>query len=256
MSEADADRAGRWLYGQRRRLADWSRNGPPDGVSELLDRAVAGVDALESAEVLDAEAAARWRKQFAESAAGQALTAHAPADVRPAAERLLGELLGAVPNEPDWDDVNSERFEGAVEVLGAIGAADAASWDAEFRRRTGEAAEDEEFEEIRRLNAGGTEVELAAVVPGPAERRKGHRLVAMLRFADGVSFLIDKDDARDFEWPDWHLTDDLGTPYMPGGASGSDQDEHVSFRTAVPNDARWIELAHEQDPEIAFRVPV
>ena len=236
MSEADADRAGRWLYGQRRRLADWSRNGPPDGVSELLDRAVAGVDALESAEVLDAEAAARWRKQFA--------------------ERLLGELLGAVPNEPNWDDVNSERFEGAVEVLGAIGAADAASWEAEFRRRTGEAAEDEEFEEIRRLNAGGTEVELAAVVPGPAERRKGHRLVAMLRFADGVSFLIDKDDARDFEWPDWHLTDDLGTPYMPGGASGSDQDEHVSFRTAVPNDARWIELAHEQDPEIAFRVPV
>ena len=62
-----------------------------------------------------ADEVATWRKDFAESAAGQAFIAHAPADVRSAAERLLGELLAAVPSEPDWDDVNSERFEGAVE---------------------------------------------------------------------------------------------------------------------------------------------
>jgi hypothetical protein len=253
MSEASVDRAGRWLYAQRRTLADWSRNGPPGGVGELLERAVAGVDVLEAAAVLDAGSAALWRDDFTRAAAGHPFTAHAPGKLKPVAEALLTELLAAVPDDPDWD-LDSERFEGAVELLGAIGAVDVAAWDAKLRERTGEPDHDEELEEIRRLNAGGTEVDLTSVIPGPPERRKGHRLVAVLLFADGVSCLIDKDGEDDFEWPDWRLTDDLGTQYMQGGSGGGDRDEHVSFRTAVPGNARWIELTHDQDDEIKFEV--
>jgi hypothetical protein len=128
------------------------------------------------------------------------------------------------------------------------------AWDAELRARTGEPSEEEELEESRRLNAGGTEVELLGVIQGPSEPRNGHRLVAALRFADGVSFLIDTRDAPDFEWPEWQVTDDLGTEYMPGGSGGGGGEEHVSFRTAVPLEARWIELVLEQEPEIAFRM--
>lgn len=150
--------------------------------------------------------------------------------------------------------MNSETFEGAVELLGAIGAVDPRAWDTALREHTGEPAYEDELEERRRLNAGGTEVELDAVIEGPTDRRNGHRLVAALRFSDGVSFLVDKAGGREFEWPDWRLTDDLGTNYSPSGSGGSDHDQHVSFRTAIPREARWIELAREQDREVVFRV--
>jgi hypothetical protein len=254
MRSGDVDRAERWLYGQRRALAGWHRNGPSRGTEEMLDCALAGVDALETVGVIGGESAALWRDRLTRSAAGDSLRVEARDDVRTAATELLEELLAAVADDSVWGDANLERFRGAIELLGAIGAVDAAAWDDELRRRTGQPTEAEEFDEIRRLNAGGTEVELVAVIPGPHERRKGHRLIATLRFVDGVSFLMDKDGAPSLEWPDWRLKDDLGNHYMPGGSGGSDSDEHVSFRTPVPTEARWVELMHEQDPEIAFKV--
>lgn len=255
MSDADVDRAGRWLHGQRRVLADWHRDGPPGGFDELVERALAGVDALKAVGAISGESAASWRDDLARAAAGREGSVVAPDDVRHRGEGLATELLAAVPEDPDTgDDVSFEHFEGAVELLGAIGAVDPVAWDAELRERTGEPTEEEKLEETRRLNAGGTEVELHGVIQGPSEPRKGHRLVAALRFADGISFLIDKRDAPDFEWPEWQVTDDLGTDYMLGGSGGGGGDEHVSFRTAVPREARWVELAHEKDPEIAFRL--
>lgn len=254
MSDADVDRASRWLYRQRGLLADRYRDTHRRGVGELLDRALAGVDALTAGAAISAASAACWRDELARAAAGHERGIVAPGEVRDQGEGLAKELLAAVPRGPEWDDVNAERFEGAVELLGAIGAVDPMAWDAALRERTGRPGEEEEFEEVRRLNAGGTEVELDAVIQGPSERRNGHRLIAVLRFADGVSFLIDKDGACDFGWPDWRLSDDLGTDYMGRGSSGGDHDEHVSFRTAVPNEARWIELVHEQDAAIVFRV--
>lgn len=245
MSDADVDRASRWLYRQRGLLADRHRDSRRGGVGELLDRALSGVDALTAGDAISGESAAWWRDELARAAAGRERVIVASDEVRDQAEGLATELLAAVPEDPEWDDVNSERFEGAVELLSAIGAVDPVAWDALFRERTGRLGEEEEFEEVRRLNAGGTEAELDAVIQGPSERRSGHRLIAALRFADGVSFLIDKDGACDFDWPDWRLTDDLGTDYMGRGSSGGDHDEHVSFRTAIPDEACWIELVHD-----------
>ena len=91
-------------------------------------------------------------------------------------------------------------------------------------------------------------------IAGPAERRSGRRIVAVLRFADGITFLIDKEGAREPDWPGWRLADDLGTEYLPANGGASSRDEHCTFRTPAPPGAGWIELTHGLDPEISFRV--
>ena len=254
MSDADLNRAARWLYAQRRDLIEWHRDGPSGAVAEALGPVLAGVEALEAVGAIGEESASYWRDALRRAAAGEAPSVEASDDIRAAATDLLAELLAAVPNEPDWDDATAARFEGAVELLAAIGAVDPVAWEAELRQHTGEPTEQEELDEIRRLNAGGTEIALAAVIPGPPERRNGYRLLVTLRFADGITFLFDKDGAPGFEWPAWALTDDFGNEYVPGGSGGGDGEEHVTFRTAPPVDARWVQITHEQDPAITFRV--
>lgn len=255
MSDADVDRVGRWLFGQRRALAEWHRDRPSGASGERLDGALAGVEALAAVGAITRESSVSWSEEFARAAAaGRVLSTTAPEDVQHHGEALAEQLLACLLEDPDEDDENFERFDGAVELLGAIGAIDPLAWDARMRERAGWPTQEAELEETRRLNAGATEVELLAVIAGPGEPRKGHRLIAALRFSDGISFLIDKDDAPDFEWPDWRLADDLGTDYRPDGSGGSDHDEHVSFRTAVPDQAAWVELVCEQDAAIGFRV--
>ena len=76
----------------------------------------------------------------------------------------------------------------------------------------------------------------------------------MWRFADGVAFDIDKEDAPDIAWPDWHLKDDVGTAYEDRGAGGSDDSEQISFRAPIPATATWIELSLAQRAGVSFRV--
>ena len=35
---------------------------------------------------------------------------------------------------------------------------------------------------------------------------------------------------------------------------GGDTDEHISFRTAAPVGARWLELQLEGHPDVTFRI--
>ena len=51
--------------------------------------------------------------------------------------------------------------------------------------------------------------------PGPPEYRAGHRVLVVVRFADAVICVIDRDDeiAPEIDEPLWRLADDLGTDY-------------------------------------------
>jgi hypothetical protein len=245
-----------WLYGRRRVVLDWHADGPPGAAEESLERALAGIDALHAAGVLTPDEVSAWRDRFAtEPSAGRARPSVAPEAAADAA-RVLEELLAAVPAEDAPDEASYERFEGALELLAAVGAVDVTAWDSRLRARTGQPTREEEQAQTRALKAGGTEVELVGVRAGPTERRAGYRVVVALIFADGVSMLIDKDPARtpDIDWPDWRLTDDAGTRYPPGGAGGSDTDEHISFRTGPPAGAHWLDLQLDGHPDVTFRI--
>ena len=87
----------------------------------------------------------------------------------------------------------------------------------------------------------------------PAGVRRGHRLLLVLRFADGVSLMVDK-TTEDDEWPHWELSDDVGTLYLWSGWDGSDETEYISFGTPIPVEATWIQLRHEDQAEVSFRV--
>src|SRR3954471_9540075 len=247
------DRAERWLHGERETLRHWRRDHPPGGVEEILERALAGVDALAAGGGVGAEQAGTWRARLC---ADDGPRPDVATETSARAGALLDELLAGVPSDPEWDDERHERFAGALELLAAARAGRRRRWDERTRRHLGWPTLEEELAQTRSLNAGGTEVELLAVLPGPAERRAGYRVVLVLRFADGVNVLLDReeDDAPADEWPDWRLSDDAGTAYMPGGGGGGDGDQHVSFRSAPPPDARWLEVALEGHPEATFRV--
>jgi hypothetical protein len=207
------DRAERWLYAQRRLLT-----------REFVERALAGVGALAAAGALTEREAAWWRDELE---GGEQPAPEVPEAVRAAAHALLEELS------------SDERFESALELLAALGAADPAAWD-------------EADEEL--LDLGGTEADLEAVIPGPPERRRGHRLVLALRFADGMTFLIDSDGAAERDWPLWRLADDRGHRYGPAGSGGGEPVARVRFREPVPAAARWVELSLADDHAVGFRV--
>lgn len=243
------NRADRWLHRELRALRE--RHDDGDDVHEALERALAGLEALQAAGVLDAAASDQWRAAFY-SDAGIGPQPH----LTPAAEQFLAELLETLEPDPEGMHPAVQRFEGALHMLAVIGAVDPRDWDAKQRARLGWESAEEELAVERELNAGGTEAELLQVIPGPGEVRQGHRLLLAMRFADGVSFVIDKDAVKEVEveWPDWDLRDDAGTAYRQSGAGGGGHDEHVSFRTPVPPEARWLELSLATRPGVSFRV--
>lgn len=250
------NRAERWLHGRTRALRQWRRDDPDGRTQELLERALAGTDALELAGALGPAEASAWRERLRADAAADPPRPDIPPQTRTTGDALLEDLLSDVPPDLEGGEEQLERFEGALELLATLGAVDAAAWDDRMRGRLGWPSEEEEHARVGELNAGGTEVELVAVLPGADERRGGHRVVVALRFADGISFLLDRDPvvAPELEWPEWRLSDDLGTSYRPGGGGSGDTDEHVTFRTAPPPEARWVELALEEQPDVRFRV--
>lgn len=219
----------------------------PERGADLEGRVAGTVGALVRVGLLSAEEAPLWRKRLSASERAAPVAA---APVRAQAARALGGLLDRVPSDGQIGDRDYHRFEGALEALSEVGAADYDEWDAHLRERLGRPSEQEELAEMRELNAGGTEQELLAVIAGPAEVVDGVRILYALRFADGISFVGRREppaeeienpaDAGDFL--DFGLRDDLGTGYFPAGGGGGDDDLHVSFSTAPPADASWVEL--------------
>lgn len=214
------------------------------GSEELLEESLAGVAALEAAGVLSAAEAEAWRDRCRRDAGGDRVArVAATPQQREAAEALLEELLEA-------GEDGEERFSGALLALRIAGAVDASAWDARMRERYGWPTAEEELAEARELNAGGTNDELVAVLPGPDERRAGRRVLYALRFADGMEIRVDAADREVEDWPVWTLTDDAGTRYHPRGGS----DDRVTFRGAPPPEARWVELTLAGDPGATFRI--
>jgi hypothetical protein len=206
------NRADRWLHGELRAIGRW-RNRWLDGdwraiggggidsrddvVAERLEGARAGLEALGAAGAVSAASASRWRVVFAREAGGERRVVAGP-EVGARAERFLAGLLETLPPGVEGDVADVLRFEAAVEVFSAVGAADGREWYARLRERR--SGEEERAEEL-----GGTEAELIEVIPGPGEVRRGHRLLLVLRFADGVSLMVDRrrEETLDDDWPGW-----------------------------------------------------
>ncbi|MBE2317739.1 hypothetical protein DVA67_017285 [Solirubrobacter sp. CPCC 204708] len=227
------DRADQWLHCELR-----------DGTAE------GGLDALEALEAAGAVTvaeAARWRERFVGSAEPQPV-----ADASERAQRLLATWLDSVPVSARGDEPAVRRFQGALGLLAAAGAADARAWDTALRARAGWPSAAEERALERELNAGATEVDLLAVVPGPPDVRGGHRLLLVLRFADGISVLVEGES--DDDWPEWTLTDDARTTYRVSGFGGDAHSSHASFYGAPPATARRLDLSLDGHDDVTFRV--
>ena len=67
------------------------------------------------------------------------------------------------------------------------------------------------------LNAGGTQQELVAVVPGSPEFVDGIRVLFGLRFSDGISFVAWRSQGLGSSLWKFELRDDLGV-HLPRGA--------------------------------------
>jgi hypothetical protein len=237
--------ADRWLHGELRAIRRWRIRSLDDVVAGSLEGARAGLEALEVAGAVPAASASRWRAVLVREAGGERRVVAGP-EVSGRAERFLADLLDALGPDLEEDVANVLRFQAAVELFSAVGAVDGREWYARQERRSGEEGGAEEL--------GGTEAELIDVIPGPGEVRGGHRLVLVLRFADGVSVMVDKGTEGKDEWPEWELSDDVGTSYRWSGGGGGHETEHISFRTPIPADATWIQLSREDQPEVSFRV--
>jgi hypothetical protein len=241
------NRADRWVHGELLAIRRWRIRALDDLVAGSLEGAHAGLEALEVAGAVSAASASRWRAVLAREAGGERRVVAGP-EVGGRAERFLADLLDALGPGLEEDVANVLRFEAAVEVFSAVGAVDGREWYARRARRSGEERGAEEL--------GGTEAELIDVIPGPAEVRRGHRLLLVLRFADGVSVMVDKgtEVMSEDEWPAWELSDDVGTSYRCSGGGGDRETEHIAFRTPIPTEATWIQLSREDQAEVSFRV--
>jgi hypothetical protein len=159
---------------------------------------------------------------------------------RAASEGLLEELFDALgPSGGTGGDVS--RFQGALGALRALGATEA-GWNERLRRRMGWPS----AAELRERHAGGAQEELLAVLAGPADAVDGVRVPYALRFSDGITFLIRREagfrEDADDDWWDVELVDDLGTRYAAAGGGGGAAEMWLSFRTAAPAEAKWVEL--------------
>jgi hypothetical protein len=242
------NRADRWLHGELRAIRRWRIRSLDDVVAQSLEGARAGLDALEVAGAVSAASAARWRVVLAREAGGERRVVVGP-EVSARAERLLGDLLDALGPDVDRDVAGVLRFEAAVEVFSAVGAVDGGEWWARLRERR--SGEEERAEEL-----GGTQAELIDVIPGPGEVRRGQRLLLVLRFADGVSLMVDRrrEERLDYDWPGWELTDDVGTSYRWSGGGGGGETVYVSFGTPIPAEATWVQLSLDGQADVSFRV--
>jgi hypothetical protein len=237
--ETARERAISFLYGLR------------GGAMERVDRArdegaahaTGATGALQAAGLLNEAEAEEWRVRLATAPDEDPAPASDEEHARAAA--LLGELLDAVPAGDDAMGPELNRFEGAVAALHRVSAIAGAEWDRRLRARLGRQSAEDEHEATLAMNAGGTEQDLVAVLPGPQEDVDGVRVLYALRFADGIGFVIERPelDHDDIDLDLFEeLTDDLGTWYAPAGGSGGPTEERITFRTAPPPGAKWVEL--------------
>ena len=242
MADAARERALSFLYRLRGWVANFAQGEGAGPWPERDGRVAGALGAFELVGLLDADEVEAWRAQL--SSPTSDWPAVSPA-VSERAAQLLEELLAAVPRSDDEWSSELDRFEGAFAALAQIGVA-GAEWDQRLRDWLGRPSAEEEKALVRQLNAGGTEQELVAVLAGPSTAIDGVRVVHGLRFADGVSFTLRREYARDApgDWDLWdfELRDDVGTEYHAGGGAGSELEQHVTFRTAPPPEASWLEL--------------
>jgi hypothetical protein len=199
---------------------------------------VAGVlGALRAVGLLGADEAKAWRARLT----GAGVERPAPSDsTRQLADELLDGLLDAVPADDDGSGDDIIRFEGTMIALQAVGAA-SGEWHDRLARRMGWPT----AEEVRERDARGTQKDLRAVLPGPAEAVDGVWVLYALRFEDGVSLLLWLENGVDpFEHDlfDSELVDDVGTSYAPAGGGGGAQELRILYGTPAPSDATWLEL--------------
>jgi hypothetical protein len=214
-------------------------SGDEDGDEARPEREgrVAGVlGALRAVGLLGPDEAEAWRLRFRGLGTEQPTPS---ASIRRAGDELLQELLEAVPVDGGGGE-EVRRFEGAATALRAVGAS-SGGWTERLARRMGWPTDDE----VGELNAGGAQRDLRAVLAGPAEAIDGVRVLCALRFADGVSLLLRREDGvvpfecdlRDFE-----LVDDVGTTYSLAGAGGGARELRITYGTPAPADATRLEL--------------
>lgn len=233
--ETPRERARSFLHAQGEWLAMFASRHEGDIWPERDGRVAGAVGALRAVGLLAPEEADKWEARVTTLGAE---TPVASEPVRRQAAELLAELLEAVPAGKDAAaGTDASRFLGALAALAQLGAA-GAEWDERLRQRLGWSAETSPG-----LNAGGTEQDLIAVLAEPPEAVDGMRVLYALRFADGISFTLHGE--RSFEdWQPWEysLRDDAGTTYAPGAAGGGGVQRQISFRSAPPHDASWVEL--------------
>ena len=211
---------------------------------------------FEATGVLSVAEVEQWRAWIA---AGELPRPEAPSDTQEAGDSLLRDLLEAVPSDDDGIGQEFTRFEGALGALIAVGAVDGAAWSNRLNAHMGWPSDEEEREEIRRLNAGGSQEELLAVYAGPETTEDGVRVLYVLAFRDGVSINVHRRDRIDFGddddwWWEAELADDLGTRYDPGGSGGGDGEQHFGFRTPIPEGATWLEVRGLSSEPIRVRL--
>jgi hypothetical protein len=231
------ERAVSFLYAELERVATLREEDPDEAGPERAGRVAGVLGALRAVGLLDADEAEAWRLRMA----GPGMERPAPSErTREAAGELLQALLEAVPVDDDSRGDDFFRFEGALFALQAVGAASGVWWE-RLARRMGWPTADE----VRELNAGGTQKELRAVLAGPAEAVDGVRVLCALLFDDGVTVLLRVDGRVDpFEDDrfDFELFDDVGTSYSPAGGGGGAEEIRILYGTPVPAGATWLEL--------------
>jgi hypothetical protein len=238
--ETPRERAETFLHSQLHWLQIFERQQPP-GSPEREGRVAASLGALAAAGLLTDDERRVWESRFQEPQRdpdGVSAEAQSRADV------ILEELLLAIPVGADQQRTELNRFEGAMHALAKVGIS-VDHWDARLRERLGWPTEEEEDAQMRELNAGGTQQDLVAVHAGPAAATiDGVRVLFALRFADGISLAIRRPPPAEHRWPfDASLRDDVGTEYHASGGGGGDGELRLSFRTAPPQHASWVELS-------------
>lgn len=243
------ERALSYLHGE---LDRWppAVGGRPDPGPADEGRITGAVNALSRVGLLSPDEAAGWSARLL--APSSTRVPEADRSLRRSGAVILSKLLDAIPTDEEITGVEYDRFQGAVEALGDVGAVDAEEWDALLRERLGRPSAEDEFEQMRVMNAGGTEEQLLEVIAGPTEPVDGVRILYALRFEDGISLVgrrepddqdFDESDAEGlFAFGDFWLRDDLGNDYSPASFGTGDQDFHASFGMAPPPDASYIEL--------------